>query len=273
MMEIRTLDQDKNNNHLSVFRSNDGDIFVTVYEQKDRNSLRVPHTVRIGSANSGHKRPSDILVALSHLAEYFERYENCDTEDEALMKEVESAATPSVDYKIQGFGQERDLFLSFVSAVYYARDNGYKGKQFDKFLHRHFMKFHPAENGNSGFVSMKQRTGNILKAELGNTMNDFVLSVRNGTEDKPNHTVAETKPSQTITENKPNQTIKEDKPYHTIKESLLSPGVKNLLNKNGYYTLEKIATLPEKELASIKGIGPAKLEEIKKIISTLNTSE
>lgn len=99
-MRIRTLNQDLNCNSLEVIRGNDGDIYVTVWEQKDKDSPVKPHTVRVGSAGSGHQLPSGVMTALSGLASVFEKYRDCPTEADALMKEQ------SEPYRVLG---EREL--------------------------------------------------------------------------------------------------------------------------------------------------------------------
>lgn len=87
-MQIRTLNQDLNSNSLEVYRGNDGDIYVTVWDQPDKKSKKTPHTVRIGSAGSGHQLPSGVTKALSELASIFEKYKDCETEADAQREEL-----------------------------------------------------------------------------------------------------------------------------------------------------------------------------------------
>lgn len=87
-MTITTLDRDFNLNHLEVYRGGNGDVYITVYEQEDENSLRKPHTVRIGMGGSGSRIPGDVMHSFSELAKSFEKYQDCKDEFEAEKKHI-----------------------------------------------------------------------------------------------------------------------------------------------------------------------------------------
>lgn len=87
-MTITTLDRDINNNHLEVYQGGNGDIYVTIYEQENKDSLRTPHTVRIGMCGSGSRIPGDIMLAFANLVDVFKQYSDCENEFEAERKYI-----------------------------------------------------------------------------------------------------------------------------------------------------------------------------------------
>lgn len=85
-MKIRTLDWDRNQNTLEVFRSNDGDVHVRIDRVND-DDPSCSH-VRIGMVgNSGHEMPSRIRYLFGQLADEFKKYEDCDYDKGAALKE------------------------------------------------------------------------------------------------------------------------------------------------------------------------------------------
>lgn len=81
-MRIRTLDQDLNSHQLEVVKANNGDVYVTIYQNDEHHSAKdeyrgVPISVRVGMAGSGHSMPPKIMNLFAQLAFEFAKYEDC----------------------------------------------------------------------------------------------------------------------------------------------------------------------------------------------------
>ena len=88
-MIIRTLDQDIDHNELTVTRGCDDDVHVTVIENTV-SGRRKAHNVRIGGFHSGGPDiPADVIAALNNLADVFEKYADCQYEEDAYNKSTE----------------------------------------------------------------------------------------------------------------------------------------------------------------------------------------
>lgn len=86
-MKLRSLDNPID--QLIVFRQPDGDIQVTIHHNTKDYKSSYMCGVRVGGCGSGHSVPRKIWQLLNELATEFEKYEDCENEQQAYWKEEE----------------------------------------------------------------------------------------------------------------------------------------------------------------------------------------
>jgi hypothetical protein len=90
-MKIRTLDWDLGEETLEMYLGGNGDLYVTIEDAAKNKKM----TVRVGGCGSGAEMPSRVYRLFWELAREFKKYEDCEFDKDAALKEMMDNVKPN----------------------------------------------------------------------------------------------------------------------------------------------------------------------------------